>query len=218
MTRIPNPLSRALALMVAGLCALSLGGCVTVFPKVKPVQLYHFGIQAEAAKTPAKADAAGVTVLSGPVTFNRAVAGDRILSVTGGQSAYLAGGRWTTPAVLMFEESLNNAFVQGRGDARVIGAKDPVAARLILRLDVRAFEVRYPDNGRGVPTATVNISGLLADTGTRAVAADRVFDCQVKARSNRLAAIVEAMNEAVSDCQTQIVTWTDETAALTLKR
>jgi len=96
-------------LLMAGLAALSLGGCVTVFPKVKPVQLYHFGIQAQAPQAPVKADAAGVTVLSGPVTFNRAVAGDRILSVNGGQSAYLAGGRWTTPAVLMFEESLNNA-------------------------------------------------------------------------------------------------------------
>ena len=218
MTRKRPALSRPLTLLVAGLAALSLGGCVTVFPKVKPVQLYHFGIQAQAPQAPVKADAAGVTVLSGPVTFNRAVAGDRILSVTGGQSAYLAGGRWTTPAVLMFEESLNNAFTQGSGDARVIGAKDPVAARMILRLDVRAFEVRYPDGGRGAPTATVNVSGLLADTATRAVTANRLFDCQVKARSNRLQAIVEAMNAAVSDCQTQIVTWTDETAALTPKR
>lgn len=210
MTLMTPMLKRSITTTALGLAALALSGCVTLFPKVKPVQLYHFGLEAQPS---APKSGAGVAVLEGAILFNRDISSDRLLTRQGEEAAYLADARWTMPASLMFGESLTNAFAQGSGDARLISSKDPVSAKLVLRLDVRAFEVRYAEASRHSPVAVVNINGLLADADKRTVVSQSTFDCQVPAKSNRVQSIVAALNRAVSDCQAQVVTWTDETAA-----
>jgi len=212
MTGAAHPL-RLMAMVVAlGVATIGLAGCVTLLPKAKPVQLYHLGLEAQAGAQ-ATAKGAGVVVLQGAIQFNRDVAGDRLLTRQGDQSAYVADARWIMPASLLFEESLSNAFMLGTGDARLISSKDPVSAKLILRLDVRALEVRYSEGSRRSPVAAVMISGLLADADKRTIVSQSAFDCQVPAKSNRVQSLVLAMNEALSDCQTKVVTWTDQTAA-----
>jgi len=216
MTRAVRIIRRMASIATLGLVSISLAGCVTLLPKAKPVQLYHLGLEAQAgAEAPAKS--AAVPVLQGAIQFNRDVAGDRLLTRQGDQAAYVADARWTMPASLMFEESLANAFMRGSGDARLISSKDPVSAKLILRLDVRALEVRYSEGSRRSPVAAVIISGLLADADKRTIVSQSAFDCQVPAKSNRVQSLVSAMNDALSDCQTKIVTWTDQTAASVIK-
>jgi cholesterol transport system auxiliary component len=211
MTKAPAPVKRALAFLGLGLVAISLSGCVTLFPKTKPTQLYHLGLEAEGNGPPQSG--AGLAVLQGSIQFNRAVSADRLLTRQGNEAAYVAQARWTMPAALLFEESLAKAFMRGTGDARLVSPKDPVIAKLVLRLDVRALEIRYAEGSRRSPVAVVNISALLADADQRTVVSQSVFDCQVPAKSNRVQSLVTALNDALSDCQGQVVTWTDQTAA-----
>ncbi len=213
MTHKPrSTIKRAAALAALGMVAIGLSGCVTLFPKAKPVQLYHLGLEAQAGAQ-ATSKGAGVPVLQSTLQFNRDIAGDRLLTRQGDQAAYVADARWTMPASLMFEQSLANAFMLGSGDARLLSAKDPVTAKLVLRLDVRALEVRYGEGSRRSPVAAVMISGLLADADRRSIVSQSTFDCQVPAKTNRVQSLVSALNQAVADCQSQIVTWTDQTAA-----
>lgn len=212
MTRSPSMIRRAAVPVALSFAAISLAGCVTLLPKAKPVQLYHLGLEAQAGSEAASKGAA-VPVLQGTIQLNRDVAGDRLLTRQGDQAAYVADARWTMPASLLFEESLANAFVRGSGDARLISPKDPVSAKLILRLDVRALEVRYSEGSRRSPVASVTISGLLADPEKRTIVSQSAFDCQVPAKSNHVQSLVSALNQAVGDCQMQIVNWTDQTAA-----
>ena len=211
MIHAPAQLRRAAAIIGLGLAAISLSACVTVFPKTKPAQLYHLGLEAEGG--PQAASGAGVSVLQGAIQFNREVAGDRLLTRQGNQAAYVAQARWTMPATLLFEESLAKAFMRGTGDARLISPKDPVSAKLVLRLDVRALEIRYGEGSRRSPVAVVNLSGLLADADQRTLVSQSVFDCQVPAKSNRVQSLVTALNEALTNCQGQVVKWTDQSAA-----
>lgn len=212
MTGAAHLIRRMATIAALGVATIGLVGCVTLLPKTKPVQLYHLGLEAQAgAEAPVKA--AAVPVLQGAIQFNRDIAGDRLLTRQGDQAAYVADARWTMPASLMFEESLANAFMRGSGDARLISAKDPVSAKLILRLDVRALEVRYSEGSRRSPLAAVIISGLLADADKRTIVSQSAFDCQVRAKSNRVQSLVSAMNDALFDCQTKVVAWTDQTAA-----
>lgn len=211
MTKAPALARRVLAFIGLGLAAISLSGCVTLFPKTKPTQLYHLGLEAE-SNVPAPSRA-GLAVLQGAIQFNRAVAGDRLLTRQGDEAAYVAQARWTMPAALLFEESLAKAFMRGTGDARLISPKDPVIAKMVLRLDVRALEIRYEEGSRRSPVAVVNMSALLADADQRTMVSQSVFDCQVPANGNRVQSLVAAMNRALSDCQGQVVTWTDQTAA-----
>ena len=205
-------------LMVAGLglvLILGLPGCITLFPKTKPVQLYRFGVQTTAPV--ADQPQAFVAVLKGPTLFNRAASGDRILTMTGQQSAYIADARWFDSASLLFDASLINSFAQSSGRARLIRSGDGASASLNLRLDVRAFEVRYNAHGRK-PVAAVNVQGLLVDADSRAIIAQNLFDCEQSADANRVRDLVEALDLAVSDCQAKIVTWTNATLETMLKR
>ena len=83
---------------------VSLGGCITVFPKVEPAGLYRFGTTAAPVdKGPADKR---VGVFKTPTTFTRASASDSILTMTKGQAAYIAGARWVAPASVLFEEAV----------------------------------------------------------------------------------------------------------------
>ncbi len=213
MTHMPRSnILRVAVLAALGMAAISLSGCVTLFPKAKPVQLYHLGLDAQSGAQ-ATSKGAGVPVLQGALQFNRDVAGDRLLTRQGDEAAYVADARWTMPASIMLEQSLANAFMRGTGDARLISPKDPVSAKLVLRLDVRALEIRYGEGSRRSPVAVVNLNGLLADADQRTVFSQSVFDCQVPAKSNRVQSLVSALNEALTDCQGQVVKWTDQSAA-----
>jgi ABC-type uncharacterized transport system auxiliary subunit len=86
-----------------------------------------------------------------------------------------------------------------------------------LRLDVRAFEVRYNDRGRR-PVAAVNVQGLLVDADNRTIVAQNLFDCEQKADANRVRDLVEALDKAVTECQSKIVTWTNATLDTMPKR
>jgi cholesterol transport system auxiliary component len=195
---------------------LVLGGCISVFPKAKPVQLYRFGDQVPApagpagptapATTAAAPAAVPVAVLKGPITFPPASGGDRILTVDRAQSAYVGGARWVAPAASLFDEALLKAF-DAPGAPRLVARGEPLAAASTLRLDVRTFEARYPG-----PVARVQLRATLIRNADRALIGEKMFDAPVPASDNRQGPIVAAFDQAVAQVLAAVRDWTAATA------
>jgi cholesterol transport system auxiliary component len=197
-------MSRKAVLATALALPLLLGGCISVFPKAQPVQMYRFGDQAAApAAAPA---AASATVLKGPIAFPPASGGDRILTVTGPQSAYVGGARWVAPAASLFDEALLKAF-DAPGAPRLVARGESLAAASALRLDVRAFEARYPG-----PTVHVQVRASLIRSADRTLIGEKMFDAEVPAADNRQTAIVAAFDQAVGQVLASLRDWTAQTA------
>lgn len=200
MTAPTSARKAALALVLP----VALAGCVSLFPKQQPVQLYRFGDQAAAPAAPATPApvAAPVTVLKGPTSFPPASAGDQILTATGTESAYISGARWVAPAQTLFDAALLKAF-DAPGAPRLVERGEPLTAAGTLRLDVRAFEARYPG-----PVVKVQVRAVLIRNADRGLVAEKMFDAQVPAGDNRQGAIVAAFDQAVGQVLTGVRDWT----------
>ncbi len=185
---------------------LILGGCISLFPKAAPVQMYRFGAQPPASAAPAASASASVTVLKGPITFPPASGGDRILTVTGAENAYIGGARWVAPAASLFDQALLEAF-DAPGAPRLAARGEPLAAPSTLRLEVRTFEARYPG-----PSAKVQVRATLIRNADRTLVGEKMFDAEVPASDNRQTAIVAAFDQAVGQVLTGLRDWTAATA------
>jgi len=206
-------LSRSNRLPLAALLGGSvlLAGCVTVFPKVPPSQLYRFGVEADAAGAPAAPTGQAFDVARVTTTFDQAAAGDRILTSNGDQEAYIAQARWVSPAAVLFDEAEVKAFDAAGGPARLLwrGGSAPVS----LQLDVQTFEAAYPGRLEASPAVVVRIHGRIVRAADHQVLGDQVFESRKPAADNRVGAIVEAFNAATTDALGQVVAWTSATGA-----
>ena len=200
-----------LSIKVAGAAvgALALAGCA-LLSSPDPVQSYRFGGPA-AASAAAEGQSNLRQVSLRRVQFPEAVEGDKILGVTGTETAYIAGARWVSPAADLYMESLENAFAAQATRVRLIGPRELTRGERSLDVDMRAFEARYEAPG-AVPTVVVTARARLLMLPDRSVAAERTFTVQQPAAANRVSAIVEAFDVASRDLNTQIVAWTDANA------
>lgn len=196
----------------AALCTvllLGLGGCISLFPKQPPAQLYRFGV-AE-APTQAAPPSGAFNVAHMATSFNQAAEGDRILTTNGTQAAYIAQARWASPASELFDEAEQKAFDQSGGAARLLRRGETASANALLALDVQSFEARYGDP-KAPPTVVVTVHAVLFSALNRKVIADQVFVSRQPASDNRVSAIVEAFDSASTDVLNQLVGWTDQRA------
>lgn len=145
--------------LTAAALMVSLSGCISVFPKAKPASLYRFG-EAEVS-VPKGPPGAMFGVLKTPSSFTRAAAGDRILTSTNGEVAYIADARWVSPAFVLFEEATARAFENDPGRARLIGRGEVAKADMMLRLEVRTFEADYVNGPKAAPEVVVRVRGVL---------------------------------------------------------
>ncbi|WP_419320957.1 ABC-type transport auxiliary lipoprotein family protein [Caulobacter sp. ErkDOM-E] len=199
---------RALAVAAA---AMALTGCITLLPKTEPVGLYRFGVEpVAAAKGP---PGALFGVFKTPTVFTRASAGDRLLTITNGEAAYIAGARWVSPASILFDEAVARAFEADPGRARLIGRGEVAKADLVLRLEVRSFEAVYVDGPKAAPEVLVQVRGVINRNNDRALVGDQVFEARVKASNNRVGAIVEAYDEATAKVLTDLTGWVSASGA-----
>jgi cholesterol transport system auxiliary component len=185
-----------------------LAGCISLFPKTDPVQLYRFG-----ATTPQLQEMAsggpGFGVFLAATGFDRAAASDRILTVTGTQAAYIKDARWVTSSVALFDSALHRAFDADQGPARLVDRAEITRIDYVLKLDVRTFEARYDDGQAGSPTVVVDVHAALNRTRDRLVVGDRSFKASVIASDNRVSAIAEAFDQAVAKVLGELVAWVD---------
>jgi cholesterol transport system auxiliary component len=196
-----------LKLAGAAALAVSLSGCITLLPKSAPADLYRFGV-APAAAEPARPNAVGVFRAGGQ--FQREAAGDQILTVTGAHAAYIAGARWVTPAEVLFDEAVQNAFEAAPGRVRLVSRGEQAHADYALRLDVRNFETDY--GAGGAPSVLIRIRAVLTD-GARATVAERMFEARAPAAENRVSAIVAAYSQALAQALGEITAWTNSSVA-----
>ena len=199
----------SIKLAAAAAGALALAGCA-LLSTPDPVQTYRFGGPA-AAGAAAEGQAGLSQVSLRRVQFPEAVEGDKILGVTGTETAYIAGARWVSPAADLYMESLENAFAAQATRVRLIGPRELIRGERSLDIDMRAFEARYDAPG-AVPTVVITARARLLALPDRTVAAERTFTVQQPAAANRVSAIVEAFDIATRDLNTQIVGWTDANA------
>jgi cholesterol transport system auxiliary component len=196
--------NRRLTAAALALTAIALSGCISVFPKADPAQLYRF----EARQQPQAAPAGALFgVLRLGTSFPRASGGDRILTVNDrGEAAYIAGARWVSPASVLFDEQVSTAF-QGAGRARLISRGEVIKADFSLKLDVQVFETHYDQGPKAAPEIVVSVRGVVTRNRDRALIGDRVFTARVRAGENRVGAIVPAYNAALTQVLGEIVGW-----------
>lgn len=201
----PRPIAATVTAMAlaAGLSACAL------LSTPDPVQTYRFG------GVPASANAAPIAsptqVTLRRVEFPEAVEGDKLLGVTGTETAYIAGARWVSPASDLYMESIENAFAAQATRVRLIGPRELTRGERSLDIDIRSFEARYASPGQA-PTIVVTARARLLALPERTVAAEREFTVEQPAAANRVSSIVEAFDLATRDLNTQIVAWTDASA------
>ena len=191
--------------------SLSLGGCISLFPKAKPAGLYRFGHEAAATSAPAVEKSFGV--FKTPTVFTRAAMSDRLLSVTDGEAAYIADARWVSPAIVLFDEAVARAFEADNSRARLVTRGETAKASVALRLEVRSFETDYVDGPKAPPEVLVEIRAVMTRSNDRTLLGDKVFVARVKTTDNRLAAIVPAYDQATGQALSEIVAWVSETGA-----
>lgn len=190
---------------------LALAACVSLFPKADPSQLYRFGPRADAAE-PTPSQGVRTSVALARISFNQSASGDRILTYTGSEAAYVKGARWVEPADAMFERSLQSAFETKASAVRLVDRRQASATTAVLDVDVDVFETRYEAGPKGAPTVVVSFSARLVRYPDRAVIGERRFTARKTASDNRMGAIVPAYDAALDDALGQLVAWTDETA------
>jgi len=196
-----RPIAATVALMALSACAL--------LSTPDPVQTYRFG--GVSASPAASAIASPIQVTLRRVEFPEAVEGDKLLGVTGTETAYIAGARWVSPASDLYMESIEDAFAAQATRVRLIGPRELTRGQRSLDIDVRTFEARYDAPGLA-PTIVVTARARLLALPERTVSAERVFTIEQPASANRVSSIVEAFDLATRDLNTQIVAWTDASA------
>lgn len=202
MTRVPA----LLRLGATALLAVSVSGCISLLPKTKPANLYRFGEAPAAAAAQAPAGKIGVLRTAGQ--FQRESSGDRLLTVTGGQVAYIAETRWAAPAIVLWDEAVLAAFDADPGPVRLMSRGEPGRADYILRLDVRNFEARYDKGARAAPTVLVRVRAAMTRGADKEIT-EKIFEATAPASSNRVTSIVPAYDKAVAQVLKDIVAWTD---------
>lgn len=204
------------AVAAAALALASLGGCISLLPKQKAAQLYRFGAGEPATAAPA-ASVARVTLRAAPTSFERAAAGDRILTASGDDAAYIAGARWVTAANVLFDDAVTGAFDTHGGPARLLARDEPAVADYVLKLDVRTFEVRY-DHGRGAaPTVVVELYAALVGRQNATAGVSQLFRAEAPAGTDAVHAIAAAFDVAVGKVLGEMVAWVESKATVESK-
>jgi cholesterol transport system auxiliary component len=199
---------RALAPLAALAAVAALGGCISLFPKATPSQLYRF----DANVQPPAAGGPPVGIREGVLDFDPASAGDRILTVTGNQVAYIDGSRWAIPASQLFQQAVDRALSAPGGATRLVGIGESAQAKLRLRLQVTHFEARYLAGAKAPPTVFVSVTATL-DRQDGGLVGEHAFEASSEAGDNRVGAIVQAYDQAVSKVVGDLVAWVAQSAA-----
>jgi ABC-type uncharacterized transport system auxiliary subunit len=211
MTAVPRRHAAA-ALLALVLAGAGLAGCVSLFPKEAPVETYRFGDSGGGAGAPAAGDkAASFSVRASVAGFDREAGGDRILTSNGDRTAFIAGARWSEPAMNLFERAVDGAFERRGGPAHSLGQGEIGGADAYLTLDVATFEARYAGGRGSAPTIVVEIHASL-DRG-RIERREKTFRVETPAAADTVSAIVTGFGAAVTKSLDEVVAWVDASGA-----
>jgi cholesterol transport system auxiliary component len=192
--------------LAAAIALAALAGCISVFPKETPAQLYRFGLQPVPAQPRAAASAA-FAVLMLPTSFDRPAAGDGILTMTGAEAAYIKGSRWVGAAASLFDAAVLSAFDARGGPARLIARGDAGRPDFVLKLDVRRFEADYDHGQSSPPTIVLEVYATLTPAADHDHSLQRLFVATAPAEENRAGPITSAFDQATRKALGDLVDW-----------
>ena len=203
-----------LALLLAGCSGLLGGGSA---------DMYRFGSIPAAEPMAVPADAARpVSIVYVGANFERAIDGDRILTVTGSQAGYVADARWIAPASEMFDAAALRAFEQRAPSARIVRLRGSPLPEYAMGIDVRRFEVDYSAGAGAPPDIVIETRVRLMRWADRTLIAEWPVVSRETARENRVSIIVDAFDRGTATVVARIADLTQETltrnAALATRR
>ena len=208
-----KPILRILRPAALLLVAAALSACISLLPDAEPSQLYRFDGRLPSGGPSASASATeqfGVVRAGGG--FVQAAAGDRLLTVTNSQIAYIADSRWVSPASILFNEALGRAFDANTGAARLMTRGEVGKADYSLRVEVIRFEAVYDRGHKAAPNVAVDLRVTLV-AADRTLAGSKLIHAEARAGDNRVSAIVSAFDQAVGQALGQLVDWTNARGA-----
>ena len=191
----------AAILAVAG--ALALGGC-GLLGGGKPANLYRFGGAEAADAAPVEVRGGRTLALSG-ITFAEESEGDRILTITGGEAAYIAKTRWVAPARDLFTAAAERAF--DRAGVRLARRGQPFDTDAALVLEVPTFEARFENGPKAAPVVVVEVRASLVAGTERRLIGETAYTARQPAGENRVSAIVQAFDTATRQALDHTATW-----------
>ena len=193
----------ALALLIAVLPLAT--GCSVLGGGGKPVTLYQFGSSANPAPTQAAMPLARPIVIAyAGSQFERQSSGDRILTATGGQVAYVSDARWAAPAHEMFDATAIRHIEALSPQLRVVRAGSPVKADYMVAVDVRAFEASYAGGAGAAPEVVILARAKMMRMEDRVLIGDWPIEHHESAGENRISAIVAAFDRGSAAAADQI--------------
>jgi cholesterol transport system auxiliary component len=196
------------------LASLSLGGCVTLLPKQKPVNLYRFSydpssLGKESGVRQAPLNQTVIPVALNVVMFPQASAGDRVLTSENNQLSYVAESRWAVPAQVLFTEALSDGFARA-GQGLELETHGPGAANFRLELNVRKFETDY-HHGRA--TVRVDMDARLVRISDHGIVGQRYVTADVSLPHNNMTDMVEAYDKATTEAVMSLIDFTQASIA-----
>ena len=209
MSRIT--IKTAVAAAMLACTGLSLSGCITVLPKVKPAQLYRFGFTPKAldsAVVSSPLPAGGDIGMSfGSAVFPQDSSGDRILTVEGSEVSYVAEARWTAPAQALFNDSVSEGFARASQHVR-LEPRGPGSARFRLDIAVRKFESDY---SHGRPTVSIALDARIIRVSDHSVMAQRYITADVATKHNDMSMMADSYNDATTQVVGALIGFSEET-------
>ena len=200
---------RSVKVLAVAALGLTASAC-SVLKTPDPIQTYRFGATPAFGAAPQAAACEPIVVALRRVEFNDASRGDRLLAVTGSETAYIGGARWVSQAETLFRSSLENGFAEGAPCLRMAPgafARDS----LVLSVDVRRFETVYASAG-SAPQVRFSLNASLIQPGDRSVVSEHKVDVTQSVSVNRVSAIVEGYEKANAEAVRQLVQWVSATA------
>ena len=188
----------------AGALTLLLAGCGGLLGGGGTADLYRFGsLPSPAAEAAPPAGRPAMVVFAGS-TFEPAIDGDRILTVTGSQAGYVAGARWIAPAPELFDSATVRAFEQRAPSARIVRIRGSPLPDYALGVDVRRFEVDYAGGAAAPPEVVIEARARLMRWSDRTLVDEWHVASREPATENRVAAIVQAFDRGTASVVTQV--------------
>jgi cholesterol transport system auxiliary component len=142
-------------------------------------------------------------------TFDRAAASDRLLTVEGDKTAFIANARWVASAQSLFEGALSNSFIASPGPARLLDRGELTAADYRLDVTVRRFETRYESGPHAPPVVEVVLSASLDSNRSSPSRRDQSFEARTEAKADSMSAIVAAYSESVGEVLAKLRAWVE---------
>ncbi len=202
---------RTFRIIATAVALTALTGCVTVGPKLKPVQMYRFGFDPALLDDKAALTAGGngmppVGVVLGTVTFPQDSGGDRITTVEGNEVSYVSQSRWTAPAQELFNEAVSAGF--GYSDRVRLESRGPSAANYRLDIAVRQFESDYSHNR---PTVAIEFDARLIRLDDKAVVGDKYITESIPVGHNDMSMMADTYDKATTRAVAQLIAFCQDT-------